>query len=453
MWQIFATADGNILGAKKLAKVAVIGAGPSGLTALRGLKKLGISYVCFEASNALGGLWNIKNPKSSVYENTYTITSKAVTAFLDFPMPPKWPEYLHRSLVLEYLQQYATRYGLEESIQYNSEVKSISAMSGNGFQVVLTSGTEYQFDYVIIANGHNWYPRLPVIPGKFEGEVLHSVNYNNALSLKNKRILVVGAGNTGCDIAVECAGVSDSVDISMRRGYYFFPKYIFGKPADQFGKKASSIKIPRFIMQRIYKGILWAAIGRIERYGLPKPDHDLLESPAIVNSLFPYYCGHGRVGVKADIKGYRGRTILFKDGSSDEYDVVIYATGYQIYMPFLDPSDIGWTGESTDRPELFLQAFPKTRKDLFIVGLTDGTGGHFPTAQRQARVIANFIMAQELGADCADEFWLKVKSSTKDFSGGIKFLDTPRNFTQFHLEEFTNELDYLHKWFSSELKN
>lgn len=420
----------------KTDRYCVIGAGPSGLVAAKNLLAKGIPCEIIEKHSDIGGIWDIKNPQSTVYDNTYTITSKEITAYTDFPFPDDSPDYIHHSKVLEYLRAYAQHFDLYPHLRFNTEVTQVERRS-DLWDITMNDGKTYRYRGLIIANGHNWYPKKPQYPGEFSGEEIHSASYKNPDNFKGKNVLIVGAGNTGCDIAVETSHVAKSTFISMRRGYYFVPKFVFGIPADKLGQSSQSTAIPMRLVRFLYKLLLKFTVGAPSRYGLPEPDHQLLESPPIVNNLLPYYVAHKRVGVKRDIDYFDGDLVYFKDGSSEQIDTVIYATGYQIVFPFIDKSYLNW---KDGKPDLYLMAFHPNYDNLFVAGLTDGTGGHFPTADLQTQVVANYIKAKETDHKFAAQIDERKRNGNWDFSRGIKFIESSRSLTQFELVSFRKHM-------------
>lgn len=415
---------------------AVIGAGPSGLAAARNLRAEGIDCEVLESHHDVGGIWDRDNPRSSVNAHTHTITSKAVTAYADFPLADDLPTYPRHEQIRDYLRSYSAANDLTGLIRFGREVVEVAPEDG-GWRVVTRDGTSRRYRGVVVANGHNWSPNLPGYEGSFNGETLHSRDFGDAEAFRGKRVLVVGAGNSGCDIAVELARCAESVSVSMRRGYYFVPKFVFGRPADQVGQGAQSLRLPIGLVRLAYRALLRVAFGRPQDFGLPAPDHRLLESPPIVNSLLPYYVAHGRVAPRPDVERLDGDKVHFVDGSVDAVDVVVYATGFRVEMPFLDGRHLGWRDGG---PDLYLMAMSREHDNLFVAGLTDGTGGHFPTVDLQTKVIARFIRRHEEGAPAARELAAAKRSRTADVTGGIEFINSPRSLTQFELHTYTRML-------------
>ena len=192
---------------------------------------------------------------------------------------------------------------------------------------------------VMVANGHHWNPRWPepAFPGSedFEGEQIHVHHYREPDVLVGKRVLVLGIGNSAVDIAVESSRIADRTFLAMRRGAWILPKFVNGKPVDEAAPPATShlpLAVQRFFMGRALK----VAVGDMETYGLPKPDHKLLEAhPTVSSELLPRL-GHGDIEVKPNIDRFTGgRTVVFADGSEEELDLIVYCTGYKISFPFL----------------------------------------------------------------------------------------------------------------------
>ena len=143
-------------------------------------------------------------------------------------MPDDYPDYPSHRQVLAYFQRYAQHFGVEKYIQFNTAVTKVEKIAGERWRVTTDKGDVTEFDALMIANGHHWNPRMPTYAGKFAGEFTHSHHYKKAAPYRDKRVLVIGAGNSGCDVAVEVSRIADRCDLSMRRGYYILPKRNFG---------------------------------------------------------------------------------------------------------------------------------------------------------------------------------------------------------------------------------
>lgn len=196
----------------------------------------------------------------------------------------------------------------------------------------------------MLAVGNQWRPNLPDVPGTFSGEVLHSRAYRDPTLFDGRRVLVVGAGNSGCDIACDAAAHADFAALSTRRGCRFIPKYVFGRPTDVFARTGP--QLPPAVEQKMFNRLLDTIVGDVTRFGLPAPDHDALSSHPIMNTAVLDHMGHGDLVARPDVATLDGDTVRFVDGTSEAYDVVVWATGYRPWFPML-PDGVIDCGRST----------------------------------------------------------------------------------------------------------
>jgi hypothetical protein len=412
--------------AAETKRYALIGAGPAGLAAAKVLIEQGIDFQGFELHSDVGGLWDIEGPRSTMYESAHLISSKRKTEFSDFPMSEGVAEYpSHRELKF-YFQSFADHFDLRRHYRFNVEVVSARPVGGDGEGWMVTwkdaSGATHDdtFAGVIIANGTLSEPNLPDFPGNFDGELIHSSAYRSARHFTDKRVLVVGAGNSGCDIAVDAVHHAASVDISVRRGYHFVPKYIFGKPADTVG---GAIKLPMWLKRRIDGTILRWFTGDPRRYGFPEPDHALYESHPVVNSLVLFHAGHGDLKVRPDIEHFEGKSVRFRDGSVCEYDIVLAATGYKLHYPFIDRDLLNWKGEA---PHLYLNAMHPKRDDIFVLGMVEASGLGWQGRHEQAELVARYIRGLRDRTDAAIRLKTEKAAGYARLTGGMDYIDLPR---------------------------
>jgi len=369
--------------------ICVIGAGPSGITAAKNLRQAGLDNVAvLERSGRLGGNW-VYDPKpghSSVFETTHVISSKRLSEFLDYPMPKSYPDYPSHRQILRYFEDYAAHFGVTPAIRFHAEVTKATRREAGGWSIGLAGGEQLQCDHLLVANGHHWDPRWPEYPGTFTGEWMHAHTFKSNRGFEGKRVLVIGGGNSSCDIAVETGRVSERTVISLRRGYHFVPKIMFGRPSDRIN--ARLLWLPDRLRIALMELSLRLLVGSPRKYGLPKPDHHLFESHPVVNSELLYVIRHGRVFPKGDVARFEGTTVHFADGSKEDFDVVIAATGYRIHFPFLDPSVAGWSDGAVP---LYLKTIHPDYDDLFFIGLVQPAGCIWPLADLQSRLAAAAI--------------------------------------------------------------
>ncbi len=340
----------------------------------------------------IGGIWNAALPVARVYASAHMISSKPFTQFPDFPMAAELPDYPHHAQVLDYLRAYAARFELAAHIELETTVDRIEPLGAVApdvdWKVRLGSGEERRYDAVVIANGHNHAPRLPDLPGRFDGETLHAADYRTPDIFEGKRVLVMGGGNSGCDIAVEAAQHAASTFHSLRRGYHFIPKYLFGWPADQVGDFLHRLRFPLWLRRAVAGIVLRLVLGSRRRSGLPRPDHALFETHPVVNSLLPDYVRHGRIAVRPDVERLDGDRVVFVDGGSERIDLIVYATGYRIDVPFVDPALLNGP---EGRPRLWLHVFHPVMDTLFAVGMIQTDSGLFGIVHEQARTMAAYL--------------------------------------------------------------
>ncbi len=408
-------------------RYCIVGAGPCGLTAAKNLAEQGISFDCLEAEEDLGGNWLYGSPHSSVYSSTHLISSKRLTEYTDFPMPRSFPPYPSHAQALSYLRAYAEQFQLSRFIEYGKKITHLTRRE-SGWEVrVAGEPAARAYAGVLIASGHHWDPQWPEIPGRFEGEMLHAHDYKTPDILAGKRVLVLGGGNSGCDIAVEAGRCAKEVFQSLRRGYHFLPKFLLGKPVDSCGDRLHRWRFPLWLQRRISSWMVHISLGPPERYGLPRPDHKLFETHPIVNSQLLYSVGHGLVKVRPGVERFEGREVVFTDGSRETIDLIICATGYKISFPFIQPNLLHW---KQGRPDLFLNVFHPRADDLFLVGLIQPNSGIWGLADLQAQLVARFLSAMHSESSQADWFRRLKAGGNDDLSGGIRYVASARHLVE-----------------------
>lgn len=366
--------------------ICVIGAGPCGLTAVKNLLQVGCrDVVCYEESSGIGGNWAFTDDphRASVHDCTHTISSRRMSSFDDFPMPKDYPDFPSHRQMLTYFTDYARAFQLEPYLRLGSHVEKCTLGSDGRWTVRVAGGETRAFDSLLVCSGHHREPFVPEYPGRFAGAIVHSSAYKRPDPFHDQRVLVVGAGNSAADVAVDVTRVASHVALSLREGTYFIPKRIFGQPVDNvyaFWKNKPLLRPALRFWLRL-------AIGRWEEYGLPAPATAPLEKPPTVSSRILEALRDGRVVARAGIDRYDGHTVHFTDGTGEAFDVIIMATGFRIGFPFL-------SGRAAHRQLPWLNMMDPAIPSLFFIGLFQPVGCIWRLADHQARVAALHISGQ-----------------------------------------------------------
>jgi cation diffusion facilitator CzcD-associated flavoprotein CzcO len=377
-----------------LPKACIIGAGCSGFTTAKRLQDLGVPFDCFEMSDDVGGNWYFNNPngKSACYESLHIDTSKWRLAFEDYPVPADWPDFPHHAQLQQYFRDYVDHFGLRDRITFNTRVEAARRTPEGLWDVTLSNGETRTYDVLFVCNGHHWDARIPDYPGRFDGPAIHSHAYRgpfDPVDMRGKTVVVVGMGNSAMDIASELSQrpIAKKLWVSARRGVWVLPKYMNGKVAD---KAVMPAWIPRKLGLKVARAAIKRAIGRMEDYGLPKPDHEPLEAHPSVSGEFLTRAGCGDIAFKPNISELMGRKVRFEDGSVEEVDAIIYATGYNITFPF-------FAGEPTLNPDsenrfpLFKRMMQPGVPNLFFMGLAQPLPTLVNFAEQQAKLVGAYL--------------------------------------------------------------
>jgi hypothetical protein len=368
----------------------VIGAGFAGLAAARALRERGLDVVVHESRPSVGGNWF-----DGVYDSTQLITSRDSTGFLEHPMPAHLPDFPHRLDVLAYLRDYADAEGLIPLVRFEHEVLAVTPAGSSdgtgGWEVTVrdASGAVRREHHtsVVVANGHHWDRSTPPESTRFTGHQLHAKDYKNPADLVGPRVLVVGAGNSACDAVVEAGRTFGHADVSMRATKHFMPKTVFGKPITDMNNPW----LPTWAQRMVMGPVLRIVNGPYARYGMPEPDHKLFSQATPINSEMLYAMRHGTVRYRPGIADIAGTTVTFRDGTAQDYDTILWATGYHISFPFLDRALFRWVDGI---PVRVCGMLPEDRANLYVFGLIQLRGGAGPLLSRAAELLADVVTAQ-----------------------------------------------------------
>jgi len=364
-------------------RLLVIGAGPIGLAMADALKQRGVAFDHVDASDGIGGLW-----RHGVYQGVHIVSSKKSTGYTDYPMPAHYPDFPSSAQMLRYLENFAHDRNLSDGLELRRRVVRAQPLSDESWRVTFDDGEERTYKGVVVCNGHHWDKREIEYPGRFTGTLMHSAEYKESKQLAGQRVLVVGGGNSGCDIACESARVGAACDWSLRSGYWFLPKTVFGVPLTD----VPIWNLPVWLQRLILHTAVRIFIGDYRRYGLQKPGHKLFARHPAFGTDVLNYLRQGRIKARPDIARFAGTKVHFVDGSVGEYDVVVAATGFRNSIPFLPKSLVPI---ENDVAHVYGGAFPANVKNLYIVGWAQARNGFGTIISPASKLYADMIALQD----------------------------------------------------------
>ncbi len=362
----------------------IIGAGPFGLATARALNYKGIPYEQLEAAEDIGGVW-----LNGIYHRLHTISSRKMTQFPEYPMPSEYPDFPNAKQILDYLRRYASRFGLRAKIQFNTRVRSCWPLANGRWLVTLTNGDTRLYRGLLVCHGHHWQSQWPSYPGHFSGEYIHANSYKHPAQLEGKRVLVIGCGNSACDIASEAARVASSCAISIRAGAWLLPKTFFGRPLGEL----YPAWVPKPLQRLLLRMLLFVTVGDYRRYGLDKPTDRIFDRLPTINGELLHHLRHGRIKPKPAVGRFDGNSVEFVDGTRDSFDMIVAATGYKLSFPFLPQ---GVVSQKDNLALLYAGCVSADFKNLYVIGSQQSRHGFGPFASSQAELVTELLELQEM---------------------------------------------------------
>jgi hypothetical protein len=419
-------------------RIAVIGSGPSGITALKNLVDQGLDATAFDLNLEVGGNWiySENESHSSVFETTHIISSKTLSQYADFnfdDFDPTVSDYPSHDELRRYFQAYAKKFNLYQYIQFGTLVIHCEQIDSSTWKVTTEKEGVRKvenFSHLVVCNGHHWQPRYPEYPGEFTGEFFHSHNFKKASPFKGKRVLVIGGGNSACDVAVETSRVSAKTAISWRRGYRIVPKFFFGKPSDVIAEQSKwlPVKVRTFFNQILLKIML----GSNELYGLRPVTEPFGSTHPTINDELLHKIRHGKVLPRLDIKRFEEKNVVFEDGSVEEFDSIVACTGYWLSHPFFDKELINY---SEGPVPLWLKMFHPNISNLYFIGMFQPLGCIWPGAELQSKIMARELIGRWKRPDNMAELCKKEITNPH-----YKQISTPRHTITVDFHLFMKEL-------------
>ena len=356
-----------------MRKVAVIGAGAAGLCAAKHLLAQGMNPTIFEWGSRIGGLWVYENDNciSPAYLSLHVNSENKVTAYQDFPFPSDAPLYPDHKQMVDYFEAYADRFQLRKHIRFHSKVNRVRRddASGGAWWVQVNDLPEEKFDAVVVATGHQGVPSHPPFAKDFSGQYQHSHTYRVPEPFRDKNVLVIGIGNSACDIASDICTVTASTTIAARSPVLLMPRMFLGVPTSRVLGKLEKPWMPWPIRRWFRILVSRMAHGTMEQWGFRTPQ--TRTHPAGHHLLMGHFIW-GRIKAKPGISRVNGNAVTFDDGTQQKFDCVIAATGYNVDLPFLDATTSPVQGHWLN---LYHRVVHPTQKNLFFVGFFNVSGG------------------------------------------------------------------------------
>lgn len=370
-------------------RVAVIGAGAAGLCAAKNLLARGVEVVVYELGSCIGGLWVYDNDNgiAPAYLSLHLNSETRITEYKDFAFPADGPLYPDHAGVRRYLEAYAAKFDIVRHIRFRSKVVDV-AMRGERWRVTLADGATSDYDAVIVASGHQGMPSHPAWRKDFAGEYLHSHTYRVPEPFRDKRVLVVGMGNSAVDIASDICMVTKSTMISARSPVLVMPRMLFGVPTSRVLGKIEKKWLPWPVRRTVRELLVRIVHGTMEQWGFVTPK--TRTHPTSHPTLMSHFIWN-RVVARPGIESVKGHEVRFVDGRTETFDTIIAGTGYAVDLPFLAPALRPLDGHKL---QLFLRVatLNPRHRGLYFTGLFNvAGGGNIRMMDDQAEYITELI--------------------------------------------------------------
>jgi dimethylaniline monooxygenase (N-oxide forming) len=392
--------------------VAVVGAGPGGLIVARWLLSQGFEPTIFEQGPMLGGQWTALDGRSGVWPAMYANSSRTVTAFSDLEHASN-QVYLPNREILDYLHRYAETFGLTPRIRLGTRVELVSR--GAAGWLVRHAGRDEPFERVVVASGRFHTPAIPPVPGleTFTGTLraISTYHYRDGGAYRDKRVLVAGCAVSALEVASELAQLGADVVVTQRRQRYVAPKFAAGVPSDhrlytRYGVLASEA-LPPAEIDRQLKEIVVEAAGSPEQYGAPAPDPSLFTAGVTLSQHYLPLVAEGRITVRPWMKSVAGARVTFVDEHAEEFDAMVFGTGFKLRLPFLSDDVRAILDLDSEHMDADRYTFHPDLPGLAFMGMWDQSGGYFVPLELQARWIA-YTWGGAIPAIGESDQWLAI---------------------------------------------
>ncbi|MGE0202714.1 MAG: flavin-containing monooxygenase [Hyphomicrobiaceae bacterium] len=428
--------------------IGIIGAGAAGLCGAKHMLEAGFDVTLYEIGSRVGGMWvyNNDNQRSSAYKTLHINTARDLTNFTDHRFESGVQAFPDHWDMARYLEGYARRYGLLDKVRFKTEIADLRPHPGYSptqprWQLATTDGQVFEHDSVIVASGHLTRPlEVGLFRDGFKGEYLHSHHYKDPAAFVGKRVCIVGVGNSALDIASDLATTTERCVMVARSTAVIIPKLVFGRPFWDVVKPFYKPWVPDWVRRRVVKSLVYIVQGRMSDLGFPPTSKKV---HATSNANIVNHIQYRRVMVKAGIERIDGTTITFSDGSSEDFDTLIAATGYEIDLDFIKPEVVKVEDNTID---LFMRIVPPKWRGLYFLAFFNSDTALNWICEGQVRWLREF----ELGrARLPSETEMHAEIEARKAWVRKYFKDTPRHGIELehipYFKELKRSLKEAHK--------
>ncbi|KAJ8300964.1 LOW QUALITY PROTEIN: hypothetical protein KUTeg_022483 [Tegillarca granosa] len=435
-------------------KVAIIGAGASGLTAIKCCLDEGLEPVCFERMNYISGLWHytedVEDGQACVMKATTINSSKEMMCFSDFSIPKEYPMFMHNTYVDKYFNMYAEKHDLKKYIRFETEILRVFK-TGDFLNCEKKWNLEAKdkitgikeslvFDAVMVCTGHHANKYIPDFEGisEFQGDIIHTHEYKHSKGYEGKRVLVIGIGNSGVDTAVDLTTNTVKVYLSTRRGSWITSRMAEnGAPADMIFGNRFGLFIAH-LCPKLVNGMVEKNLNKRfdhKKFAL-QPKHPFFGAHPTVNDCLPNKIASGEIVIKPDIKCLTKTGVRFLDNTFEDIDAVVLATGFKIGFPFIDIHSLN--NIQKNEVNLYKLIFPPNLENtLAIIGCVQPIGATIPISEMQSRVVTR-VFKGIVKLPSKAKMWREIKNRHEQIAR--QYVTSQRHTIQVNYIGYMDEL-------------
>ena len=418
--------------------IGIIGAGAAGLCGAKHMLEAGFDVTVYEIGTQIGGMWVYENDnqRSSAYRTLHINTARDLTNFSDFPFDKRVQPFPSHWDMARYLRDYADHFGVTPRIRFKCRVATVRpapayTAAKPRWQVVTADGVTHEHDTVIAATGHLTKPlEVAAFRDGFKGEYLHSHYYKQPAPFVGKRVCVVGVGNSALDIASDLAMTGARTVLVARSSALIIPKLLFGRPFWDTIQPFYKPWIPAAVRNRVLQFLVYIVQGRMADLGFPATARKV---HATSNANIVNHIQYRRVEVKQGIERIDGHSITFVDGTTEEFDTLIAATGYLIDLDFLAPDLLAIRDNGLD---LYQRIVPPDWRGLYFLAFFNSDTALNWICEGQVRWLREFETGR---ATLPDRAGMLAEIAARKVKTKSDFKDTPRHAIEVeHLPYFAD---------------